>query len=275
MKKFKRIYLEISRSCNLNCSFCPSVYDPRIMSLEDIKLAIDKTSMISDYYYLHVLGEPTSHPDFEEVLNYLDKQGKHVQLVTNGTLLKNYPDILRHQSLRKLSVSVHSIDHVDVPSTYYQTLDYLVKEIDKYPDKSLEYRFYNADLNNNSISYLKHLDSNFCVKGTSKTGSYKLKDNLYIYFQDMFKWPDINDIEGTNIGKCHGGKDMLAILVNGDVTLCCLDPSGFNKIGNIFTDSIEDILNSKIYTTYLKDLSENRINLKLCRRCTYKDRFKK
>ena len=66
-----------------------------------------------NYIYLHIIGEPLLHPDFNEILDILDRYDMHLQLVTNGTLLNRYPDLLRHSCLRKLSISLHSINNID------------------------------------------------------------------------------------------------------------------------------------------------------------------
>jgi len=61
-KKFKKIYIEITNKCNLNCSFC--LKDNRVsheMSLEEFELVLKKIDQFTDYIYLHVKGEPLSH----------------------------------------------------------------------------------------------------------------------------------------------------------------------------------------------------------------------
>lgn len=58
----KRIYLEITNSCNLNCSFCEAIKSHDFMPLDKIKKNLDEIKTITDYVYLHILGEPLSHP---------------------------------------------------------------------------------------------------------------------------------------------------------------------------------------------------------------------
>ena len=43
------------------------------MNLDDIKNYLNQIKEVCDYVYLHVLGEPLLHPDFNEILNILDK----------------------------------------------------------------------------------------------------------------------------------------------------------------------------------------------------------
>lgn len=44
--------------------------------------------------YLHVLGEPLSHPDLKTFLQICDEQEMQVNLTTNGTLLNACRDVL-------------------------------------------------------------------------------------------------------------------------------------------------------------------------------------
>ena len=92
-------------------------------------------------------------------------------------------------------------------------------------------------------------------------------------YGDYFKWPNINDELISDIGYCHGGIDQLAILSNKDVTLCCLDPKGNNKIGNLNEKSFKDIINTKEYLKTIKELRNRKIVNDLCKKCSYRLKF--
>lgn len=266
----KRIYLEITDSCNLNCPFCTNSKGSSFMSFEDIADSIDQIKEVCDYIYLHVLGEPLLHPDFEKILDLLDEKNIKLQLVTNGTLLKNYPSITSHSCLRKLSVSLHSINNIDVDDSYFRYID---KLIEQETDAVTELRFYGSELDNKLSSYLRQLENRYNFTGTSKNRSYRLKNGVYVYFEDFFRWPDINDAEISDTGKCLGASSMLAILHNGDVTICCLDPKGHNRIGNIKEKSLSDIISSDLYKNTVSNFRNGRLSFELCRKCSYRLRF--
>jgi len=268
--KIKRIYLEITNACNLNCSFCTNEKGTYFMSLNEIKDYVNKINHISDYLYLHVLGEPLFHPEFEEILNYFDSTSYSIQLVTNGTLLYKYPNILKHSCIRKLSVSIHSINNTDIDSHYFETINNLININE---NKCIELRFYNLkSLTGVVLNYHDYLVNTYNPTITDRINSYKLKDNIYLTYAEYFKWPNINDDE-VPFTKCHGGIDQLAVLHNGDVTLCCLDPKGHNKIGTLKLNTLEEILNSELYKKYLNDISSGIYNMKLCSKCSYRLRF--
>ena len=66
----KKIYLEITNRCNLNCDFCiKNNRKVTNISIEDYKYIIDKIKDKTCELYLHVLGEPLMHKD----INYIIK----------------------------------------------------------------------------------------------------------------------------------------------------------------------------------------------------------
>ena len=267
----KRVYLEITNSCNLNCPFCTNTKGNRFLSIKEIKNYIDQIKPFCNYIYLHVLGEPLLHPNFEEILEYLDTKQMNLQLVTNGTLLNRYPNILRHSCLRKLSISIHSINNIKVNDLYFETINKLV-ETNK--QSKLELRFYDkSNLNKQLNDYLTYLKNRYSFLITEKINSYKLKENTYVYFEEFFKWPDINDPCISYVGTCHGAIDMIAITSNSDVTICCLDPYAHNCIGNLKKNTLQDILNSEAYQTYINNFRNNKIISELCSKCSYRLRF--
>ena len=269
----KRIYLEITDICNLNCPFCTNEKGNSYMQLEDIKDYLDKIKGICDYIYLHVLGEPLLHPSFNEILELLDSKDFKLQLVTNGILLSKYPDILSHKSLRKLSISLHSINNLNIDEDYFKTINNLIEHNN---NKTIELRLYDYDnLDDRLHAYLKNLQDKYDFEITKKNNSYKLKDNVYIYFEELFRWPDLKDEYISDRGKCLGAISQLAILHNGDVTTCCLDPKGINKIGSLKSKTLKDILDSQEYLDIINNYQKHLFTKELCKHCSYRLRFEK
>ena len=267
----KRVYLEITNSCNLNCPFCRNEKGTNFLTLEEIDKYTTQIKKHCNYIYLHILGEPLIHPDFNEILNLLDKKDINLQLVTNGTLLYKYPDILKHSCLRKLSISIHSINNLNIDEKYFKTIDGL---IETNTNAYIELRFYDKEnLSKDLILYLDNLKKKYGFDITPKNSSYKIKDNVYVYFEKLFNWPNINDPYISNTGKCHGAIDMIAINSKSDVTICCLDPKAHNKIGNLKENTLDEILDSDLYKAIINNFKNNKITTELCSKCTYRLRF--
>lgn len=272
----KRVYLEITNSCNLNCPFCEAQKKHDFMSLDLIERNLRQIKQICDYVYLHVLGEPLLHPEFDNILSICDELKLNVQLVTNGTLLFKYPNILDHPSLRKLSVSVHSIDNQKVNDTYFKTLNHLIEEIGKHDKQFLELRFYDFNnLHDNSYKYHEYLKQHYEFKDTTKTKSFLISRHCFVFYQDLFHWPCINDPIVSTKGKCHGALEMLGILANQDVIICCLDAAGHTKIGSLNEQTLDEVIHSAAYLNIYNHLLQGELVNPLCQRCTYRLRFDK
>ena len=70
MKKFKKIYIEITNNCNLNCSFCiKNKRKNKFMSKKDFDIILTKIKPYTNYIYFHILGEPLLHPNINEFIN--------------------------------------------------------------------------------------------------------------------------------------------------------------------------------------------------------------
>ena len=62
-KPYKKAYLEITNVCNLSCAFCPKTSrEPRFVSVEEFAALIEQVQPLTDYVYLHLMGEPLLHP---------------------------------------------------------------------------------------------------------------------------------------------------------------------------------------------------------------------
>ena len=73
----KRVYLEITDACNLRCPFCAYEKGNSFMSLDQIDDYTSQIKPFCNYIYLHILGEPLLHPDFEKILDILDHAACH------------------------------------------------------------------------------------------------------------------------------------------------------------------------------------------------------
>jgi len=103
----------------------------------------------------------------------------------------------------------------------------------------------------------------------------KLDNKVYLSLDSKFDWPSTSSSYYKEEGTCLGGKSQLAILSNGVVSICCLDSEGESNLGNIFKDSMEDILNSSKYINTINNFNNNKAYLDICKHCSYKERFNK
>lgn len=87
-----KLYVEITGRCNLKCRMCllNALTSPLgLMPLETFRALVDQLKALPKMPMLHFAGygEPTSHPDFIEMVRIAKEAGAEVGITTNGTLL--------------------------------------------------------------------------------------------------------------------------------------------------------------------------------------------
>jgi len=105
----KRVHIELTNVCDFNCLFCPKSLMKRPFGYMDRGLAgriIDEIAQngICEKVTFHVMGEPTLHPHFFDILGYALEKGVKVGLTTNGATLG------AETGKRLLEYPLHQID---------------------------------------------------------------------------------------------------------------------------------------------------------------------
>lgn len=273
MTKFRKIYIEITNNCNLNCSFCSEVKRPRkFMSLEEFETILKKIKDYTNYIYLHVKGEPLLHPKIIDFLNLAENYHLKVNLTTNGTLFPNLAKELgKCSALNKINFSLHSENNIN---NYCEKIFENIKYLS--PKTTKIYRLWT--LKNNELdeksTYIVEKIKNYYNLSTNTVEKIKIEKNIkisstiYVDKDNEFVWPTITN--NKSCGYCYALKTHIAILVDGTVVPCCLDSNGKIELGNIFTDDLKEIIASKKYQTLKKSFQDRKPSEKLCMSCTFK-----
>ena len=275
MKKYKKIYIEITNICNLNCSFCSKTKrEKRNMSLEDFKTILNKIKDYTDYIYLHVKGEPLLHIQLIDFIKEAEKHHIKVNLTTNGTKFKDMSkELSTCKNLNKINFSLHSENNQE---NYLEDIFDYVKDLS--PNTTIIYRLWtlkNNELDEKStkivdkIKEYYHLSTE-TVERIKNENNIKINPHIYVDKDNEFEWPTINDNKSD--GYCYALKTHIAILVDGTVVPCCLDAEGMIPLGNIFQENLEKIMNSKRYQTLLKSFQDRKPSEELCKSCKYKEK---
>ncbi len=279
-KKYKKIYIEITNKCNLNCTFCSEVKRKKEkITLENFEEIIKKINNYTDYIYLHVKGEPLLHPEIDKILDIAEKYNLKVNLTTNGTLFPNVVDKIKDKkALHKINFSLHSENNY---KNYLENIFENVKKLST--DTVVIYRLWT--LNNNEldkksqeivekIKNFYNLDEK-TYKNLKTKNNIKISSTIYVDKDNEFTWPDNIENELSPLGYCHALKTHIAILVDGTVVPCCLDSNASIPLGNIYDNTLEEIINNERYKNLQKSFQNRKPCESLCRRCTFKDKFKK
>ena len=273
-KRFSKIYIEITNYCNLSCSFCSiDKREKKEMTLDEFKIVIEKIKDYTNDIYLHVKGEPLLHTKLDKILSICDDNNINVRITTNGTLLLKKKDILLKHHIKQINVSLHSENNI---STYFSDVFNTCDELSK--KTTIVYRIWTLPnkLFTNIVDKISnhYTLSTIIVDKIMNEKNIKIRDNIYLDKDNEFDWPKITN-KKSDYGTCLGTKNHIAILSNGNVTVCCLDSDGVIKLGNIFKDSLDDIINSKIFKEINNGFKNNKLVCDLCKSCTYRQQFNK
>lgn len=279
--RFKKVYIEIGNICNLNCTFCiKNTRSPKQMTFSEFKHILNELKPYTKYLYFHVLGEPLMHPELATFLDYAYQEGFFVNLTTNGSLLaQQLPVLLNAKALRQVNISVHSFNEqtaIDV-NQYLETItecSLALTKANKYVSLRL-WNMKNHQLDEPTIKIVNYFAKVFRIddKPLKAHESIQLAEHLYLQFDEVFEWPTLLNPYVSDSGKCYGLKEMLAILVNGDVVPCCLDSKGEAVYGNLFKTPLKTILESEEMQNRLELRKKGRMNDALCQHCSFKKRF--
>ncbi|MDD4378267.1 MAG: SPASM domain-containing protein [Eubacteriales bacterium] len=108
-----------------------------------------------------------------------------------------------------------------------------------------------------------------------KRRSGTLAENIFINWEDEFVWPSLKNPFVSLEGTCRGARDMLAVLCDGTVVPCCLDSDGIISFGNLFENSMQDILDCQRFNDMQNGLRSRKLLEELCQKCSYRNRFHK
>jgi radical SAM protein with 4Fe4S-binding SPASM domain len=290
MKKFKKVYIEITNICNLSCNFCPKTGRKLKLMDEDSFIHIVKSvKPYTDHIYFHLMGEPFLNPKLGRFLEISEDNGLKVNITTNGTLIDSVKNILIESSaLRQINISLSSFEANDKTNALIEYLDNIVNFIIEATEKSniiCSIRLWNMDseelkgcneTNPEIFEILEtklELDFNLSEK-LLESNSVKLRNNVYLNMAEKFDWPDINKITTEDQAFCYGLRDQIGILVDGTIVPCCLDSEGNIPLGNIFKTSLENILTSERAKNLYDGFSKRYAVEELCKKCGYVKRYK-
>ena len=291
MRRFKKVYIEITNVCNLSCNFCPKTKRKyKFMNKEEFNYILKEVKPFTEHIYLHLMGEPLLNENIQEFLEESGNQGLYVNLTTNGTLLNTVGDtLIKAKALRQVNISLHSFE----ANKKTVELEEYLKDISNFIIKAREnsniicaIRLWNMDSNdlkgenNLNREILKILEENLnldfsLAEKLQETNTIKLKDKVYLNMAEKFQWPDIKIDTLEEKVFCHGLRNQMGILVDGTVVPCCLDSDGNLPLGNIFEKSLKEILEGERAINIYNGFSRRVAVEDLCKRCGYATRFKK
>ena len=273
MKRFRKVYLEISNRCNLRCSFCPGTRREKgALTTEEFSLLLGKLRPWTDYLDFHLMGEPLCHPELETFLALAGDMGFRVILTTNGTLLERRQEVLlAAPGLHKVNISLHAFEANDLSTPFEEYLHGCIRYgLAVAGQKLTVFRLWNeggADARN--IQILEAIHRAFPEPWITERRGTRIGDRVYLEFGEKFDWPDL---EAEDLGEqcyCYGLRDQIGVLCDGTVVPCCLDHEGDIPRGNLLREDMETILARPAAKEILEGFQNRKAPHPLCRRCGY------
>lgn len=204
------------------------------MSPELFESAAAQAGELASVLFLHLLGEPLTHPRFPELLGACSRLGLKVNLVTNGLLLdRTGPGVFNEKCLSQVSVSLHALAELP-PGLRAENLARLTEfALRKPPGLIVSFRLRGDPaapfIKETKAALLIALTRNG-VQEKARDG-LKLREGVYLNFGSIFDWP------GGPGGKpkkgCLGLRHHFGVLSDGRVVPCCADFDGALALGNI------------------------------------------
>lgn len=282
--RFLKVYIEITNICGLACSFCPPKIKPNLsMGLEQFSRVLDQVQPYTDEIALHVMGDPIVVSNLNKYLDIVKNKKIKATITTTGYFLdKKDSDMLLHDAIKQVNFSLNSFNKNDLNKSFKEYMKPLIKFAKKKvkinTNSFINFRLWNIDQESSEDQYnkkvLKYLGEvyNLDLDIPKNKDTLRLDNKVLIHFDNYFEWPSLQNSYFSN-GYCHGLSKQLAILADGTVVPCCLDGEGMINLGNLFTTSLKEIINSQKVQNIINGFKQKQAVEELCQKCSYKDRF--
>ena len=302
-----RCYIEITNTCNLDCHFCPKHHRARrLLTAEEFDLLTDKVQGKVCFLYFHLMGEPLLHPLLPQFIMMAREKGFKTVLTSNGTLLhramnlldaqphKNLLDSQQHKNLldalpHKVQLSLHSHEsnaRGELSSYMEEVMQFATQAAAK--GTCVVLRLWNQggrDKENEQV--MDYIAEYVPRPWKERPDGYRICDNLYLEFDRKFEWPsgessknddssekvDSSENE-TATGKnakrevfCKALIKQIGVLSDGSLVPCCLDHNGDVILGNLFHQSLEEILSSPRAQAMIEGFLHHTATETLCQNC--------
>ena len=286
-----RCYIEITNTCNLDCHFCPMHHRKRRqLSEEEFDLLTDRVRGKVCFLYFHLMGEPLLHPLLPQFVAMAREKGFKTVLTSNGTLLHRAMallDTLPH----KIQLSLHSHES-NARGELSEYMDQVMRFSTQAAGKGtcMVLRLWNqGGMDRENEEVMRLIEKYVPKPWKERPDGFRLCDNLYLEFDRKFEWPggggkaasdDSDGKQEESDGKleaspskskqeyfCKALLKQIGVLSDGSLVPCCLDHDGDVILGNLFHQSLEEILASPRAQALVEGFRHHAATEPLCQSC--------
>lgn len=285
------ITLEPTNACNLGCPVCETG-DGTLgrttghMSPENFRAIIDKIGAHTNTLMFYFMGEPFLNKHAYEMISYAKKAGiPFIDTCTNGDFVN--PDRVVNCGLDRVSFQIGGMTQQThevyrVRSRLERVLQNL-KETLRLRDAShsslrVESGFILMKHNEQEVDEFQRLMREIgvdrsvvidpCVRTVEQGHQFLPTDRRHwMYDEKAFERGVLRpSVVPDNV--CPWIYYSMAIHVNGNVVPCCRDPKGSEVMGNILSQSLDDIWNGDRYRDLRARIARDQGAVEICRLCS-------
>lgn len=286
-----RCYIEITNTCNLDCYFCPKHHRKRRqLSEEEFDLLTDRVRGKVCFLYFHLMGEPLLHPLLPQFVTMARKKGFKTVLTSNGTLLHRAMALLDTLPY-KIQLSLHSHES-NARGELSEYMDQVMRFSTQAAGKGtcMVLRLWNqGGMDRENEEVMRLIEKYVPKPWKERPDGFRLCDNLYLEFDRKFEWPggggkaasdDSDGKQEESDGKleaspskskqeyfCKALIKQIGVLSDGSLVPCCLDHDGDVILGNLFHQSLEEILASPRAQALVEGFLHHAATEPLCQSC--------
>ena len=279
-----RCYIEITNTCNLDCHFCPKHHRKRRqLSEEEFDLLTDRVRGKVCFLYFHLMGEPLLHPLLPQFITMAREKGFKTVLTSNGTLLHRAMALLDTLPY-KIQLSLHSHES-NARGELSEYMDQVMRFSTQAAGKGtcMVLRLWNqGGMDRENEEVMRLIEKCVPKPWKERPDGFRLCDNLYLEFDRKFEWPggggraasDESDgkLEASPSKSkqeyfCKALIKQIGVLSDGSLVPCCLDHDGDVILGNLFHQSLEEILASPRAQALVEGFRHHAATEPLCQSC--------
>jgi MoaA/NifB/PqqE/SkfB family radical SAM enzyme len=216
------------------------------MPVETACRAIDEIASagLSSRIAYHLMGEPLLHPALGAILTHARSRGLSNRVVTNGFWLGSEKQVDKLTACDTLDISLRAwneetFSQLSGAGTYDVYLrgirDFLAIRKAKGITLTRIRMFRSPEL----ATLLTFLGIDVPGSELEQSGrsEFRANDDLALFIEPLQDWSgEKKKFPTCHFGYCDEFFTGFSVLVNGDITTCCWDYDGANKLGNFLTD---------------------------------------
>lgn len=294
------IHIDPVNLCNFRCTFCPTsdrellkqigrpkgMMDPELFRkiVDDLQFMENKYDRRVSVLHLYKDGEPLLHKKLHEMIAYAKQAGvaRNVQTTSNGALLsREVADRLIESGLDAIRISVIHVDDSRY-SELTQTFGDYAKVLE-----NVSYLYREKERRGGALRvFAKINDSGLSLEQREKFERDFGPNCDMLQVDSMMGW-SLSEVKDFTLGVdvstgmdgvspirdrqvCPEPFSRLAVNFDGQVSVCCVDWSFGTIVGDLRTQSLEEIWNGESLRAFrLAHLKGKKESIPACNNCQY------